>query len=203
MDSPHAAVSGESGLEPSDLELWQTAAKGDHKAFHTLVDRHSRGLFRLAQSLSGTRADAEDICQETFVAAFKSLKTFDARASVKTWLTRILMRRAAKIWNKQRNQRRTLSLDRESVSDGDGDNRGGSLAEHVSVASATSLVDQRIDLMEMIRTLAPEFRETVVLREIEGLSYQEIADTLGVPRGTVESRLFRARAELRKKLTGY
>ena len=55
----------------------------------------------------------------------------------------------------------------------------------------------------VIRSLAPEFRETVLLREIEGLSYQEIADTLGIPRGTVESRLFRARAEMRKKLTGY
>ena len=64
-------------------------------------------------------------------------------------------------------------------------------------------VDQRLDVMQVIRTLAPEFRDTVILREIEGLSYQEIADTLGIPRGTVESRLFRARAEMRKKLTGY
>ena len=191
------------GLEPSDLELWQSAAKGDHRAFHTLVDRHSPGLFRLAQSLSGTRADAEDICQETFVAAFKSLNTFDARASVKTWLTRILMRRAAKIWNKQKHQRRTQSLDADVRSNGDSEGPGGTLAAQVGAATKTHLVDQRLDLLEVIRTLAPEFRDTVMLREIEGLSYQEIAETLGVPRGTVESRLFRARAELRKKLTGY
>ena len=192
-------------MEPSDLELWQSAAKGDHKAFHVLMDRHSRGLFRLAQSLSDGRSDAEDIVQETFVAAFKSLNSFDARASVKTWLTRILMRRAAKIWNKQKNQRRTLSIDAaaRSMNGATGESAGGSMAEQIGIASTITLIDQRLDLMETIRTLAPEFRETVVLREIEGLSYQEIADTLGVPRGTVESRLYRARAELRKKLTGY
>ena len=188
-------------MEPNDQELWQAAAKGDNKAFHTLMDRHSPGLFRLAQSLSSTRSDAEDVCQETFVAAFKSLGSFDGRASVKTWLTRILMRRAAKIWNKQRHERRTLSLDRGQ--NDNSDDTGRSSAIVVSVASKTSLVDQHLDVMEVIRSLAPEFRETVLLREIEGLSYQEIADTLGIPRGTVESRLFRARAEMRKKLTGY
>lgn len=191
-------------MEPSDLELWQSAARGDQKAFHTLVDRHSRGMFRLALSMSGSRSDAEDICQETFVGAFKSLKSFDGRASVKTWLTRILIRRAAKIWNKQKHDRRTLSLDRESdAGAGRRENAGNSIGDHVSVASAVSAVDQRLDLMEVIRTLAPEFRDTVILREVEGLSYQEIADALNVPRGTVESRLYRARAELRKKLSGY
>jgi RNA polymerase sigma-70 factor (ECF subfamily) len=188
-------------LEPSDLELWQAAATGDHRAFHALIDRHSARLFRLALSLSAGRSDAEDICQETFVAAFKSLRAFDGRASVKTWLTRILMRRAAKIWNKQKLARRTLSLDRSAA--GSGDNGDHSIAASIGVASHVAGVDQKLDLLEVIRTLAPEFRETVMLREIEGLSYQEIAVTLGVPRGTVESRLFRARAELGRKLTGY
>ena len=187
-------------MQPSDLELWQSAARGDQKAFHTLVDRHAAGMFRLALSLASTRSDAEDICQETFTAAFKSLKSFDGRASVKTWLTRILMRRAAKIWNKQKNDRRTLSLHQSADANGDFE----SASSHVpSVASTASAVDQRLDLMEVIRTLAPEFRDTVILREVEGLSYQEIADALNVPRGTVESRLYRARAELRKKLSGY
>ena len=190
-------------MEPSDLELWQSAAKGDHGAFHTLMDRHSRGMFRLAQSLSANRSDAEDICQETFVAAFKSLNSFDARASVKTWLTRILMRRAAKIWNKQKHQRRTLSLDADTRLDYRSGESCNNIAGQIGVAPTTHLVDQRMDLLQVIRTLPEEFRETVVLREIEGLSYAEIAQTLGVPRGTVESRLFRARAELRKKLTGY
>ncbi len=190
-------------MEPSDLELWQSAAKGDHRSFHALIDRHSPQLFRVALSLAASRSDAEDVCQETFVAAFKSLNSFDGRASVKTWLTRILMNRAAKIWNKQRNDRKTLSLHRDSDAEDGRESSRGFWAGSLSVPSTTSAVDQRLDLLEVIRSLAPEFRETVVLREIEGLSYQEIADTLGVPRGTVESRLFRARAELRKRLTGY
>ena len=72
--------SGEPVLEPSDLELWQSAAKGDHRAFHALIDRHSPQLFRVALTLSASRSDAEDVCQETFVAVFKSLNSFDGRA---------------------------------------------------------------------------------------------------------------------------
>ena len=190
-------------MEPSDLELWQSAAKGDHGAFHALMDRHSAKLFRVALSLSASRSDAEDVCQETFVAAFKSLKSFDGRASVKTWLTRILMHRAAKIWNKQGKDRATMSLHRDTGAENGREKSGGSWESRLSAPSTIGAVDQRMDLLEVIRSLAPEFRETVVLREIDGMTYQEIADTLGVPRGTVESRLFRARAELRKKLTGY
>ena len=190
-------------MEPSDLELWQSAAKGDHRAFHVLMDRHSPKLFRVALSLSASRSDAEDICQETFVAAFKSLKSFGGRASVKTWLTRILMHRAAKIWNKQRKDRKTMSLHREISSGKGSEPSNGSWANQLSVPSTASAVDQEMDLLDAIRTLAPEFRETVILREVDGMSYQEIADTLEIPRGTVESRLFRARAELRKKVTGY
>ncbi len=191
-------------MQPTDLELWRAAAAGDQGAFHLLVDRHAPALFRSALALSASRSDAEDICQETFVAAFKSLKTFDGRASVKTWLTRILTRRAATLWSKERHARHAVSLDRD-VSSQDGARRelGGPLAGEVSVAPSTWVVDQRLDLLEAIRALAPEFRQAITLREIEGLSYQEIADSLGIPRGTVESRIHRARAELRRKLSGY
>jgi RNA polymerase sigma-70 factor (ECF subfamily) len=190
-------------LEPSDLDLWKAAVHGDHAAFHALVDRHARALFRVALSLSESRSDAEDICQETFAAAFKGLKGFDGRASVKTWLTRILMRRAAKIWNKQRNARRTISLHREDAAERDQEINGIAMSGK-SVAAATTVdMDTRMDVLAVIRELPDEFRDVVVLREIDGLSYQEIADSLGVPRGTVESRLHRARAELRRKLTGY
>jgi RNA polymerase sigma-70 factor (ECF subfamily) len=195
-------------LEPSDWELWQSAAGGDQRAFHVLVDRHAPAMMRLARSLSGTRADAEDICQETFAAAFRGLKSFNGQASVKTWLSRILMRRAAKIWHKQRYSRRTISIHAEARDSVNGNGRAagdghGALAEKLSVSPATAAVDQRMDLMDIVRSLPEEFRDVVLLREVQGLSYQEIAETLGIPRGTVESRLHRGRAELRKKLKGY
>ena len=193
----------------SDLELLQSAAAGNHAAFHTLVDRHAAALMRLAQSLSGTRADAEDICQETLVAAYRGLSGFNGRSSVKTWLYRILMRRAAKIWHKQRYARRTISIHGQAREGTNGDEQrtagdaSGALAAKLSVASTAAAVDQRIDLMETIRTLPEEFREVVLLREVQGFSYQEIAEALEIPRGTVESRLHRGRAELRMKLKGY
>jgi len=196
----------DSSLGTGDLELWRAAAGGNHAAFHELVDRHGPYLFRLALSLSGSRSDAEDICQEAFAAAFRGLKTFAGRSSVKTWLSSILMRRAAKTWKKGRNARRTLSLSRPigaSQESSRRENPGGVLAEQFSKESVNNVVDQRLDIMEAVRTLSPEFRDAIVLREIEGMSYQEIADILGVPRGTVESRLHRGRAALREKLTGY
>jgi RNA polymerase sigma-70 factor (ECF subfamily) len=186
-------------LESGDQELWRAAATGDHEAFHVLVDRHGPALFRLALCLSGNRCDAEDLCQETFAAAYRGLKGFDGRAAFRTWLSSILVRRAAKAWRKSRGARRTMSLSRGDDNAG----AGGAPALEPSIASTTLGVEQRLDVTDVIRSLAPEFRDVVVLREIEGMSYQEIADALNVPRGTVESRLHRGRAELRRKLTGY
>ena len=186
-------------MRVTDLELVRAAADGDTAAFHTLVDRHARGLFRLAMSLSPTRSDAEDICQETLVGAFRGLKRFAGRASVKTWLMRILMRRAAKHWHKHRHVRKTLSLHV-----GGDDSRTSERQEGLpTTPSASVSVDQRIDLHAVIRTLVPEHRQVILLRETQGLSYEEIAQTLQIPRGTVESRLHRARLELRERMKDY
>ncbi len=189
-------------VEPSDLDLWHAAAGGDRAAFHMLIDRHAAALLRVALSLSASRPDAEDLCQEVFLAAFQGLKNFQGRSSVRTWLTRILISRAATLWKKQRNARRTVPLDPIHADSRRWD-PSGTMADEVSVDSASESVDQRLDILEAIRTLSPEFRETLVLREIQGLSYDEIASALSIPRGTVESRLYRARAELRRKLTDY
>jgi len=173
-------------LEPSDLELWQSAAKGDHRAFHALMDRHSAKLFRVALSLSSSRSDAEDVCQETFVAAFKSLKSFDGRASVKTWLTRILFTQVAR-WRRDRAGRTMGSID----------------SAEPMVASSSIGVEIRIDLQAALRQLSPEHREVLMLREFDGMTYEEMAEVLGLPQGTVESRLNRARSALREKLKSY
>jgi RNA polymerase sigma-70 factor (ECF subfamily) len=190
-------------LEPSDLELLRSATQGDEKAFHVLVDRHAPGLFRLAMSLSSSRADAEDICQETFAGAYQSMVRFDARSSVKTWLTKILIRRAAKIWHKSRHSRRSIPIDDTGRGDGVASNPPAQVAAKLSVPSTVRQVDHQMDFKQVIGTLSPEHRDVIVLRELEGFSYDEIAGALKIPRGTVESRLHRARAELRKKLVDY
>jgi RNA polymerase sigma-70 factor, ECF subfamily len=179
-------------LQPTDLELVRKAARGDGDAFHALVDRHAAELFRLAASLSAVRADAEDVVQETFVGAYQGLKRFDGRASVKTWLKRILVRQAARAWNRSRRSRSALPLEGAAET-----------AIQKESISATAMVDGRIDVAGVLGTLAPEHREVIAMREFEDMSYTEMAEVLGIPQGTVESRLHRARADLRKKLSEY
>jgi RNA polymerase sigma-70 factor (ECF subfamily) len=179
-------------LEPDDLELVRRATRGDGAAFHVLVDRHAPELFRLAASLSATRADAEDVVQETLIGAYQSLKRFDARASVRTWLKRILVRQAARHWNKAKRGRSMVSIDAAEMTPASRDNGRGPIS-----------VDRRHDVAAVIKTLAPEHRMVVVMREFEQMSYAEIAQVLEVPIGTVESRLHRARAELKTKLQDY
>ena len=182
----------------SDLELVRTAARGDRAAFHVLVDRHAKDMLRLARSLSRTRSDAEDIVQETFIGAFRGLSGFNGDSSVRTWLSRILMRRAAKTWHRTRHDRASVPLEiaQDTTSAAVG-------AGRLTVNSADVAVDSKLDLQQILRSLGPEHREVLVLRELQGLSYAEIAELLKVPRGTVESRLHRARNELRQRLNGY
>jgi RNA polymerase sigma-70 factor (ECF subfamily) len=170
-----------------DLEFLRRAQRGDAKAFHALVDRHAPRLYRLAAKLLGNAVDAEDVLQETFVGAFRGLGKFQEKASLKTWLTRILVVQAAK-W--RRDQRRPIR-------------QTAQLGNELSVAGAEAGVERKIDLMQALGQLSPEHREVLVLREFERLTYEEMAAVLSVPRGTIESRLHRARAELREKLKAY
>jgi len=191
-------VAGECILHPGETELTCAAADGDAQAFRTLVDRHFGDLFRLALSLSGKRADAEDICQETLIGAYKGVAKFDGRSSFKTWMTRILLRQAAKNWKKNR-RRSAISIDAPAPRA----DQSGRAANAIEVRAPRTNVDLSLDLVSVIGRLNPDHRQVVVLREMQGMSYDEMAETLGIPTGTVESRLFRARAELRRMLKDY
>jgi len=180
-------------LEVSDLELLRRARGGDEKAFGALVDRHAAHLYGLACLLVGNSADAEDVLQETLTGAVTGMWRFGERASVKTWLVRILMRQASK-FRRGRSRRPAVSLDAGA---GEAPYEGGP-----AVRSSADAVDARLDISQMLSELSPEHAQVIVLREIEGFSYEEMAEALGVPRGTVESRLHRAREELRKRFRG-
>ena len=183
----------ESGhLQTTDLELVNRAGKGDPSAFHALLDRHAAYLFGVAVSLVGNAADAEDVVQETLLGAFRGLRGFEGRSSVRTWLTSILIRQTT-VRRRQTGRWNMAPLPSENaVAAGD-----------PHFLSPTEAADARIDLEAAIQGLSPDHREVVVLREFSGLSYDEIAEALGVPRGTVESRLFRARRELQERLQEY
>ena len=119
----------------------------------------------------------------------------EGRSTVKTWLTRILVRQAARC-HRSRGAHRALPLEALSESS------QAALAARAAGPSSSDL-DIRMDVLGMLDTLSADHREVIVLREFQGLSYDEMAEVLGVPRGTVESRLFRARRQLAELLTDY
>lgn len=169
------------------MDLIRRAARGDAEAFHTLVDAHAQHLYAVACKWVRSGADAEDLVQETLLAALQGLRHFEGRSSFRTWLVVILNRQAA-LYLRRGSIRKTVAL-----------------PENENVATPSderAQAEARMDLGTLLEHLAPEFREVLVLREIEGLSYDEIATALNVPRGTVESRLFRAREQLRAALKG-
>jgi RNA polymerase sigma-70 factor (ECF subfamily) len=193
----------------SDLELARQARRGDQAAFVSLVDRHGDELMRLARMLLGNAADAEDVVQETLLGAYRSIGRFEGRSSLRTWLVRILTNHVSK-FRRSRKVRRAMSLeDSSSVERSTGNGR---LSADTAMSpsgparqteSPMTQTQHRIDIPAMLQTLSPDHREVIVLREIEQMSYQQIADVLGVPRGTVESRLHRARQELKVRFADY
>ncbi|MCE5280124.1 MAG: sigma-70 family RNA polymerase sigma factor [Planctomycetaceae bacterium] len=179
----------ENGLaQPTDLELVRKARRGDMAAFHGLVSRHGLYLYRLAVRLLGNACDAEDAVQEALSGAHRGLGSFGERSSVRTWLTRILVRQAARALQR-RTRRAVVPLQ---------DAQAAAMTEAASEQS-----DVRMDVQAAIERLGGDHRTVIVLREMEGLSYEEISQVLEIPPGTVESRLFRARRQLQDLLKEY
>ena len=178
-----------------DLEILRRAQRGDDAAFEELVNRYGRNLYGLALFLTGQASDAEDVVQETFLGAYERLGAFEGRSSVKTWLSRILVKQAARHHRSLRVRTAAQPLRLTAASQ--------ALLNGAATASPATASEIRLDVLAVIQLLRPEHREVVVLRELEGMSYREIADVLNVPEGTVESRLYRARQELKEHLKDY
>jgi RNA polymerase sigma-70 factor (ECF subfamily) len=181
---PASAEQNSQSADAQDRRLLKRSAHGDARAFHELVDRHAPRLFRLAHSMLGNFSDAQDVLQETWIGAFKGARGFEGRSTVKTWLTRICIIQVAK-WRRERKTDMPLA----------------DVVEELS--GSESAGDKRMDIQNALRKLSEEHRQVIVLRELERMTYEEMAEVLDVPRGTVESRLHRARAELREKLKNY
>lgn len=179
---------------PSDAELLSQSGRGDQAAFNELINRHGRYLFGIARGYSGNSADAEDLVQETLIGALGA--KFRGEASVRTFLVSILVRQAGMLRRKKMRQAGWLSLATEGQ-------EGGASPGPTGTGTANSGTDARLDLSVMLQALSPEHRQVIILRELEQMTYEQIAAELGVPRGTVESRLHRAREELRRRFKGY
>lgn len=178
---------------PTDEELLARARGGDMNATDQLLSRHELRIYRYGLRMCGNEADARDVLQETLLAAFRGLTGFRGDSQVSTWLFQI----ARSFCIKQRRRRGGEPAQHESVD----------APEVVKVASEASLTDSRSHAREVsaliqaaIRTLTPEYREALVLRDIEGMSAEEAAVVVGVEVGALKSRLHRARMALKQQL---
>ena len=186
-------------MPTSEDELVTRLRRGDADAFRLLVEHYGDDLYRLACSSLGSEADACDLVQETLVGAFRGVARFDGRSSLRTWLLRILFNQASKA---RRSRRLRQAVPLHTVDGSAGAGSGADADRTLLQAPPQPALDARIDVMEMLQTLSTEHRQVLVLREIQRLSYGEIAEALGVPVGTVESRLHRARQDLLRKYPG-
>ncbi|HWK09017.1 MAG TPA: sigma-70 family RNA polymerase sigma factor [Vicinamibacterales bacterium] len=173
----------------ADRALVEAAAGGDRDAFDELVRRHGSAMIGLCRALIGGRGDAEDLAQEVFIRAWKSLKTFRGESTFRTWLHRVAVNVAR---THHGNRGKIMRLFRSAAPH---DEDPPDTAEPIDTRLA------RRDIVERaLATLPSDLREALTLRDLQGLDYKEIAQTLDVPIGTIESRIFRARQRLRPLL---
>lgn len=179
--------------------------RGDAAAFEKLVNERSGEIYGLLYRLTENGEEARDLTQETFLRAFQSINHFRGESDLRTWIYRIAINQARNRWRWWRRRRReaTVSIDEPEIG-------GGRLGLVATLKSPTArdpeqhtLQNERERaLQKALSGLRRIYREAVVLRDIEGFAYEEIANTLNISVGTVKSRLARGRQELRRKLEG-
>lgn len=183
-----------------ESELLAACRNGDTGAFEQLVLCYQRGLYNVALRISGNEADAAEIVQETFLAAWRKIKAFRGEARLSTWLTSIAVNQARTRWQQNRQKRsREESLDEAAE-----EKQGAPLQIASEQPSALELLERSVlrGLLERcIRALDQGFREVLVLRDMREMPYDEVGQVLGLREGTVKSRLFRAREAVRDCVT--
>jgi RNA polymerase sigma-70 factor (ECF subfamily) len=179
---------------PDALEaLIQRCLQGDQAAWETIVRQHWRKVFNVAYKFVGKHDQAEDLTQEIFLKVFKSLETFDRRANFQTWLISVSRNLCIDHYRSVRKERETINRDVDT----------SDIAPAAPDPGPIAALEQRDRVMLLRQALAalPEtLRTAVLLRDIQELSYQEIADQLKLPEGTVKSRINRGRTELARQI---
>ena len=180
---------------PSDQTLIDQCLAGQREAFGLLVERYQHRLYHGLLHVLGSAEDAQDVAQDAFVNAFEKLASFKGQAAFYSWLFRIALNAGVSAKRKTRRMTASVEARREATglepTDDDPSNEP-SHAMHVS--------DRQRLVRQALSELSDEFRTALVLKEMDGMSYEEIATVVDVPLGTVRSRIHRARLELRAKL---
>lgn len=181
-----------------DELLVERAKRGDVAAFEQLISQYERKVYNLAFRLTGNREDANDVAQEAFIRAYSSIPEFRGDSSFATWLFRIVNNACLDELRKRKRQRVTSLDEKLSIEDGEMDRQLAVANEAEGPEQALERVEVQRAVQESINALDEEYRVVVLMRDIEGYSYNEIAEQLGINLGTVKSRLNRARNALKE-----
>src|SRR5215813_8038261 len=187
-----------------DEQFLERLRRGEAAAYETLVADHSGDVYALLFRLTSDNEEARDLTQETFLRAFQSISRFRGDASLKTWIYRIAINQARNRWRWWRRRKRDVTVSLDATDD----HRDRPLASTLPSDDAlnpeqeTLAREREAQLRGALQSLGSSYREAVVLRDVEGFSYEEIAETLQISIGTVKSRISRGRLELRRQLEG-
>jgi RNA polymerase sigma-70 factor, ECF subfamily len=187
--------------QTDELALVDRSRAGDASAFNELVERYERKIYRLAKHITQNDEDAEDVLQESFMKAYTHLDSFQGDSKFYTWLVRIAVNEALMKLRKRKSDR-TVSLDEPQ------DTGEDLVAREIAVwdddPEKKYSREELADILDKaVQSLKPSFRTVFVLRDIEELSTEDTAETLGISIPAVKSRLLRARLQLRERLTRY
>lgn len=184
-------------LDPLDHELVRRVQLGERAAFDVLVRRYQHRVIAVISRYIGDRAEAEDVAQDSFIRAYRAIGGFRGDAQFYTWLHRIAINTAKN--HLVAMKRRPPTDDIDVV---DAEQFDAALALRETDTPERELMRQEVEqtVMRAVNALPDELRQAITLREVEGLAYDEIAQQLGCPIGTVRSRIFRAREAIDKQL---
>lgn len=190
-------------MEPTDLELVERVQSGDVEAFEVLVRRYQHRVFTHICRMTGEREEAADLTQEVFVKVYTSLNSFRGQASFQTWLYRVTANLCVDRHRRSRHGPQVArSLDAPVETD-EGEMEVEPPDWQANPERRSLTEELQAEVRAAVLALSERLRAVVVMHDLQGLSYEEIAAALAIPLGTVKSRLFNARAELRRRLSAY
>jgi len=185
----------ERSLDPA-RSLVSRCLGGDEAAWEDLVRQHTRQVYGLCYRFTGSGAEAQDLTQEVFLRVFRTLKTFrSAEGSFGTWLARVARNLLIDHYRRTRQERVTDPIEDQIAVLEEKGATASERPDHALAGRETSRI-----LQAALQKLSPDLREAVILRDLQEMEYREIADVLGIPEGTVKSRINRGRAELTRLL---